>query len=318
MSKKQIEELFVAGFGSSMLFGTFVGSFADKYGRRFNCMLYGILYGICCITKHFNDYNILMFGRLMGGIATSILYSAFESWMVAEHNSRLFDRGLISNTFTFATFGNSLVAIVAGLVANAIASHFGFVAPFDLSLMLLVTMCVLIMRTWPENYGDTSGHSLQSLQTAVRQLQTDPKIVCLGLVQSLFEGSMYMFVLMWTPVLQRGAGADDMIPHGYIFASFMVRSLSLSRFLDFPSGLCHFRSLSLSLARVLVLVAPMWFTLQPPGCRHAGQRHFPSADCNKCSRQVHAGRLRRVRVLPRRAHPLRQVAPRQSRGIRDI
>ena len=27
-----------------------------------------------------------MAGRLLGGIATSILYSAFESWVVYEHN----------------------------------------------------------------------------------------------------------------------------------------------------------------------------------------------------------------------------------------
>jgi len=30
MSKHDIEVLFVAGFGSSMVFGTFVGSVADK------------------------------------------------------------------------------------------------------------------------------------------------------------------------------------------------------------------------------------------------------------------------------------------------
>ena len=30
MTKHQIEVLFIAGFGSSMLFGTIVGSFADK------------------------------------------------------------------------------------------------------------------------------------------------------------------------------------------------------------------------------------------------------------------------------------------------
>lgn len=30
MSKHDIEILFIAGFGSSMLFGTIVGSFADK------------------------------------------------------------------------------------------------------------------------------------------------------------------------------------------------------------------------------------------------------------------------------------------------
>jgi hypothetical protein len=27
-----------------------------------------------------------MVGRILGGIATSLLFSAFESWLVAEHN----------------------------------------------------------------------------------------------------------------------------------------------------------------------------------------------------------------------------------------
>jgi hypothetical protein len=27
-----------------------------------------------------------MIGRVLGGIATSLLFSAFESWLVAEHN----------------------------------------------------------------------------------------------------------------------------------------------------------------------------------------------------------------------------------------
>ena len=51
-------------------------------------------------------------------------------------------------------------------------------------------------------------------------LLADPKIMCLGLIQSLFEGSMFMFVLEWTPALTREA-----IPHGYIFAAFMVRNV---------------------------------------------------------------------------------------------
>ncbi|KAL8595134.1 hypothetical protein ACOMHN_013807 [Nucella lapillus] len=86
MTTHQIEILFVAGFGSSMIFGTIIGSFADRYGRRANCILYGILYSLACVTKHFGNFWILMVGRLLGGMATSILYSAFESWLVYEHN----------------------------------------------------------------------------------------------------------------------------------------------------------------------------------------------------------------------------------------
>jgi len=55
-------------------------------GRKLSCILYGVLYGLSCVTKHFNNFHILMFGRVLGGIATSILYSAFESWLVYQHN----------------------------------------------------------------------------------------------------------------------------------------------------------------------------------------------------------------------------------------
>lgn len=49
---------------------------------------------------------------------------------------------------------------------------------------------------------------------------SDRKVICLGLIQSLFEGAMYVFVLEWTPALTDAS--PDQIPHGYIFASFMV------------------------------------------------------------------------------------------------
>ena len=42
-------------------------------------------YTLGCFTKHWNNYNVLLIGRLFCGVATSLLYSAFESWLVAEH-----------------------------------------------------------------------------------------------------------------------------------------------------------------------------------------------------------------------------------------
>ncbi|XP_052283005.1 molybdate-anion transporter-like isoform X2 [Dreissena polymorpha] len=239
MSTHEIEVLFVAGFGSSMIVGTVVGSFADKYGRRNNCILYGILYGAACITKHFNNFWVLMLGRLLGGTATSILYSAFESWLVFEHNKRGFDSELLGNIFSLATLGNSLVAIAAGMVAQFFADSFGFVAPFDVSLTVLALMCGVILFTWPENYGNQSINLGQSMKNAFQTIRTDPKVLCLGLIQSLFEGSMYVFVLEWTPALtpadpnpvtqrhlleanNENEGHRGSIPHGHIFAGFMV------------------------------------------------------------------------------------------------
>nr|XP_058958611.1 molybdate-anion transporter-like isoform X1 [Pocillopora verrucosa] len=232
MTSKQINQLFVVGFGSSMVFGTVVGSFADRLGRKFNCILYGVLYGVDCLSKHVPSYWVLLVGRVAGGMATSILFSAFESWVVCEHDKRGFSKDLLSDLFSNAFLGNSLVAIVSGLVAQVFASHFGFIAPFSLSFVLLVLTSGIICCCWTENYGNISSDTrLSVIWQGMQVIRQDPKVFCLGLIQSLFEGSMYSFVLEWTPALtpeflDSGVGINnvdqDNIPHGWIFASFMV------------------------------------------------------------------------------------------------
>ena len=54
-------------------------------------------------------------------------------------------------------------------------------------------------------------------------------ICAVGLVQSLFEGAMYAFVLMWTPALS--IEGDD-IPHGLIFSALMLAMLNGSLMKD--------------------------------------------------------------------------------------
>lgn len=55
----------------------------------------------------------------------------------------------------------------------------------------------------------------------------DERIALLGAIQSLFEGSMYTFVFLWTPALSPN---DEEIPHGFIFATFMLASMLGSSF----------------------------------------------------------------------------------------
>lgn len=58
-------------------------------GRKLAGLAYCFTYGASCVTKHFSNYWILMLGRFFGGIATSLLFSTFESWLVAEHTKVL-------------------------------------------------------------------------------------------------------------------------------------------------------------------------------------------------------------------------------------
>ena len=67
-SQAEIAQLFVAGFGASMVFGTFVGALADTVGRKRGALLYVAVYAASCATKHWRSYSVLMLGRLLGGI----------------------------------------------------------------------------------------------------------------------------------------------------------------------------------------------------------------------------------------------------------
>ena len=50
-TQHEIAVLFVAGFGSSMIFGSFIGGMADQGGRRRFVILFAVIYALSCMTK---------------------------------------------------------------------------------------------------------------------------------------------------------------------------------------------------------------------------------------------------------------------------
>ncbi|BDA45879.1 Molybdate-anion transporter [Coccomyxa sp. Obi] len=223
-----IGRLFIAGFGSSMIFGTIVGSLADKTGRKKAALTYVVTYVIGCATKHWDMFGVLLVGRLFCGVATSLLYSAFESWLVAEHFKRGYDGEWLGGIFSRAVFlGNGLIAILAGLVAHSLVEtlSLGPVAPFDAAAVVMLTGGVIVAFSWSENYGDNSDRKSfgEQLRNGAHAIYSNQKIALLGAMQSLFEGSMYTFVFLWTPAL---SPKGEHLPHGMIFSCFMVASMA--------------------------------------------------------------------------------------------
>lgn len=183
-------------------------------------VIFCLLYSFCCLTKVFANFFILLIGRILGGISTSILFSVFESWYIHEHTiTWKYPMDWISLTFSKATFFNGLLAIFAGIAAQATSEwmEYGPVSPFIMAVPCLLVAALLISRNWTENYGERdlkwSGSCVEGLKTIL----SSKKILSLGLVQSLFESNMYIFVFLWTPVLEPGNP-----PLGITFASFMV------------------------------------------------------------------------------------------------
>lgn len=242
-SREEIAQLFVAGFGSSLVFSFFVGAVCDRYGRKKCAIAYCLIYIVSCLSKHVNLYWVLMIGRITGGIATSLLFSDFECWLVSEHLTRhRFSGGLLSYMFGMMYTTNYLAAIVSGVVGELLNDGFEFrpvyqesvihiggaLGPFDLSIVCLVIATVMIIFMWKENYGqDSSAGETQEPQQsladnareALKLLRSDPGLVSLGLAVASFEGCMYAFVFNWSPALQSAAVPP---PYGLIFALFMM------------------------------------------------------------------------------------------------
>lgn len=237
--------LFVAGFGASALFGTFVGGAADQYGRKKFAILYCVIYLGHCFTKHFNSFVLLTIGRILGGISTSLLFSVFDSWLVSESQRQGFDGGQLGDTFSLAYFGSSIAAIIAGQLGEVAANmmeltnvggsvyYGGYITPFDLANVILVLCMIIVTRSWSENFGQNSGGG-SDWAGALKVIMDKKQVLFCGLIASSFESSMFIFVFNWTPCLmEEGEPAP---PFGHIFSSFMIMCMLGSRVFSYLSG----------------------------------------------------------------------------------
>lgn len=119
----------------------------------------------------------------MGGISTSILYSAFESWVISSAQNLNLPQTDLSSILGRATLVNGFVATGAGVFSNQLVevSH-SFASPFVASGTLLLLAFGVIKGLWTENYGshDASDADASSSIFQRRRLVQAWKIVSHG------------------------------------------------------------------------------------------------------------------------------------------
>jgi len=217
LTEHDIALLFIAGFGASGLSGPLIGSLADRFGRKKCTLAYFLIYIASALCKPFPQFHVLLLGRILGGIGTSLLTTTLESWMVAEHQRQKFPQDLLDDTFAKATLCNSGSAVLAGLLAQATADQFGYLAPFMVAITPLTTGFLFCWNHWETDSPQNQQSLLTGFQEGLQSM--DDNLWILGITQSLFLGAMYTFVFLWTPALD--ATGED-VPYGLVFAIFMV------------------------------------------------------------------------------------------------
>ena len=221
-----VAALFLTGFLSGGIFAPFLGSFVDKFGRKRSCIVYCLLEIAINVLEGYENFTILLLGRVMGGVSTNLLFSAFESWMTTEHRHQGFPESWLARTYSQCSIVNGATAIFAGVVAQLLEDAFGHIGPFH-GAVALTTLALLMILGWKENYGEEHAGD-HSKSTVVHQFLEgwkttiqDSGVWRIGLIQALSEGAMYTFVFMWVPTLLSLDFAGG-VPTGCVFSSLMM------------------------------------------------------------------------------------------------
>ncbi|CZT16987.1 uncharacterized protein RCC_02819 [Ramularia collo-cygni] len=93
-----------------------------------------------------------------------------------------------------------------------------------LAVACLGAAFVGIWKFWGENHGEAETEK-GAAYANLRATLLDKRILTLALATTLFEGSMFLFVFFWTPVLRSArekAGIASAPPFGLIFSCFMT------------------------------------------------------------------------------------------------
>lgn len=111
-----------------------------------------VSYALACIFIQIPFIAVLLVGRVLAGISTAILYSAFETWLVSSASS--FSKDDLSTILGRATLLNGFVATGAGVFSNGLVELTGsFSTPFIASGALLILAYTVISASWTENFG---------------------------------------------------------------------------------------------------------------------------------------------------------------------
>eukprot|EP00956_Cyclotella_meneghiniana_P026684 scaffold58286_cov68-Cyclotella_meneghiniana.AAC.6 len=225
-----VSRLFLTGFASTALFGPLVGRLCDSYGRKAGTLAFSLLYSLGAYSTKSPLLGVLLMGRVLGGIGTSLLFSAPEAWLVGEAGREGVESSL-GDTFGLAYAGDSIVAILAGQIAGFAASQKGPSGPFEFSVGFLILGGLLSSVLWKENVANNNSSSdpkdsKPTIRDAVKVVKSDPKIMLVGAMQSLFESAMppavSKAVSSYFSKFAKDPSSAISTPYGTVFSCFMA------------------------------------------------------------------------------------------------
>ncbi|GAW20109.1 hypothetical protein ANO14919_096050 [Xylariales sp. No.14919] len=242
LDEATVATLYISTYVAAAVSALFTGYLTDRFGRRRACLVFCGIHSLAAVSVCFDELPVLILGRVLGGVALTLLWTAFESWVIAEYNERGFAQSSLSlsSMFGIMTTSKCITAIFAGVLGHCVVLALGSkIHPFILGVALDLSAAILMIRTWKENWGVTSGvdEGIDGDKAAEAQEHLpsdqaptslwDLRVWAMSFVTCCFDGTIFLFMFFWPETLQDAHDREHpekngSIPHGVIFASFMA------------------------------------------------------------------------------------------------
>jgi len=165
LDESTIATLYITTYTSAAVSAPFTGYLADRFGRKRACLVFCAIHSLAATSVCFNPLPVLLVGRVLGGVGLALLWTAFESWVVAEFNTlpvpltpqQRADEGEVkeregekgkglANLLGVMTTAKCLTAIIAGVLGHCVVRALGSkIHPFLLGVVRFADFYFLLI-----------------------------------------------------------------------------------------------------------------------------------------------------------------------------
>ena len=226
-SIEEIGILYAIDAFSALFSGPVFGNLADKYGRKLFCMFYCIFVSINLGLRLTGNKPLAYLAQVLTGFGAGLINTTFESWLVYESDKTFgeefkFERErFLKRLFKNQTLYDSLISLVVTGISAIIFTFWGILAPVVFSMILSIAAFFVIYTLWDENkpQGEPTIKEKASFFEAFKELKKT-EVLCFGIIESLFQAVLNIFIFCWTPLLQMST--DGEINVGFIFCCYVL------------------------------------------------------------------------------------------------
>jgi hypothetical protein len=200
--------------------------------------------------------------QIITGFGAGLINSTFESWVVYESEKVFKDRSREKERFLKRLFKNinlydALISVLVSSLAAVIFTQFGVLYAIGLSMSLSLAAFFIILFLWGENRPNSSNNKKpESFGAALKELKKRD-VLCIGIIESIFQACLNLFIFAWTPILQRSTEWPE-INVGFIFICYVIVMIIFTALYEL--FIIYMKSrYYLSLAVVLMINTIMWY-----------------------------------------------------------